>query len=134
MRSTTCTQRCTHQQCHMGAVTPVRSTSIEKTAVPPNRQMQQLRWTDRYISHCPHGCRATGDDIPCAVCEVSTRSKHIMVPGTYECPSGWLVEYSGWLMTGHYGHKGRHEFVCLDKDPETVPGEANNDSSRGRKL
>ena len=58
------------------------------------------------------------------VCEVSTRSKHIMVPGTYECPSGWLVEYSGWLMAGHHGHKGRHEFVCLDKDPETVPGEA----------
>ena len=63
-------------------------------------------------------------NIPCAVCEVSTRSKHIMVPGTYQCPSGWQVEYSGWLMSGHYGHKGRQEFVCLDKDPEVVPGEA----------
>ena len=50
-----------------------------------------------------------------------------MVPGTYECPPGWSPEYSGWLMTEHYGHKGRQEFVCLDKDPETVPGEANND-------
>ena len=27
-------------------------------------------------------------------------------------------------MAGHYGHKERNEFVCLDKDPETVPGEA----------
>ena len=69
-----------------------------------------------------------GHNIPCAVCEVNTRSKHIMVPGTYQCPPGWSVEYSGWLMTGHYGHKGRNEFVCLDKDPETVPGEANNDN------
>ena len=28
--------------------------AVEKTAVPPNRQTQQLRWTDRYTSHCPH--------------------------------------------------------------------------------
>ena len=60
-------------------------------------------------------------NIPCAVCEVSTRSKHLMVPGTYECPTGWTQEYSGWLMSAYQGYK-RTMFVCLDKDPQTVPG------------
>ena len=60
---------------------------------------------------------------PCAVCDVSTRSRKIMIPGTYECPSGWTVEYSGWLMSAHdSGHKGRTEFVCVDKDPEDIAG------------
>ena len=60
---------------------------------------------------------------PCAVCHVSTRSSQIMVPGTYECPSGWTSEYSGWLMVEYHGHKGRSMFVCVDKDAETVPGQ-----------
>ena len=69
-------------------------------------------------------------NIPCAVCEVSTRSKHIMVPGTYQCPSGWQVEYRGWLMSGHFRHAGRNMFVCLDQYPETVPGQqADNDGA-----
>ena len=60
---------------------------------------------------------------PCAVCEVMTRSKHLMIPGTYECPSGWTTEYSGWLVSEYRGHKGRTMYVCLDKYPETVDGE-----------
>ena len=68
--------------------------------------------------------RLNNRNIPCAVCEVSTRSKHIMVPGTYQCPSGWQVEYSGWLMAGSYRHGGRNMFVCLDKYPEVAPGVA----------
>ena len=69
-------------------------------------------------------------NVPCAVCHVSTRSSQIMVPGTYQCPSGWTPEYSGWLMAGHYGHKGRNMFTCMDKDAEVVPGQqANNDGN-----
>ena len=43
-------------------------------------------------------------NVPCAVCEVSSRSKHIMIPGRYTCPDTWTVEYSGWLMAEHYTH------------------------------
>ena len=69
-------------------------------------------------------------NVPCAVCHVSTRSSQIMVPGTYQCPSGWTPEYSGWLMGGHHAHKGRNMFTCIDKDAEVVPGEqAGNDGN-----
>ena len=41
---------------------------------------------------------------PCAVCEVSSRSKQIMIPGRYTCPDTWTVEYSGWLVAEYHAH------------------------------
>ena len=61
-------------------------------------------------------------DVPCAVCEVSTRSKHLMIPGTYICPYGWTTEYYGWLMAEYKGHKGRTMYTCVDRDPEGIDG------------
>ena len=65
-------------------------------------------------------------NVPCAVC-YATRSAQIMIPGTYECPSGWTTEYFGWLMTGHFNYHGASTFVCVDFNAEVVPGEAAND-------
>ena len=66
---------------------------------------------------------------PCAVCEVSSRSKQIMIPGRYTCPDTWTVEYNGWLMSERYPHY-RSMHICLDKTPETVPGtEANTNGA-----
>ena len=60
-------------------------------------------------------------NVPCAVCEVSSRSKHIMIPGRYTCPDTWTVEYSGWLMAESFTHY-RTMFICLDKTPESLVG------------
>ena len=66
---------------------------------------------------------------PCAVCEVTSRSKQIMIPGRYTCPDTWTVEYSGWLMTARSTHH-RAMFMCMDKTPEAVAGRAaNNDGA-----
>ena len=62
---------------------------------------------------------------PCAVCEVSTRSKHLMIPALYDCPAGWTEEYDGWLVaerTNYGTHKGRITYTCLDKNPDVLPG------------
>ena len=64
-------------------------------------------------------------NVPCAVCEVSSRSKQIMIPGRYTCPNTWTVEYSGWLMT-EYTDYYRTMYICLDKTPESVMGAAAN--------
>ena len=70
------------------------------------------------------------ENVPCAVCEVMTRSKHLMIPGTYECPKGWTTEYFGWLMTSANSNYGSSTFVCVDFNAEKVPGEAaNNDGA-----
>ena len=61
-------------------------------------------------------------DAPCAVCFVQSRSSMLMMPAWNDCPSGWTEEYHGYLMTEYYGHKHSREFICVDGNPEYVPG------------
>ena len=58
---------------------------------------------------------------PCAVCG-TIRSKSLMIPGTYACPSGWKREYYGYLRATRYNHAGRAEFVCVHHAPQLLPG------------
>ena len=65
-------------------------------------------------------------NVPCAVCEVSTRSKVLMIPAKATCPSSWTREYYGYLMTGYIGNhdddvRGRYMFECVDRDQESLP-------------
>ncbi|XP_028402161.1 uncharacterized protein LOC114525143 [Dendronephthya gigantea] len=62
------------------------------------------------------------DNAPCAVCQAKSRVSHMMIPARNVCPSGWTMEYKGYLMTAHYGHKGRTQFICVDGDPEATHG------------
>ena len=62
-------------------------------------------------------------NVPCAVCYVSTRSVVYIVPAMDDCPSGWTLEYSGYLMSERFVHY-RNTFECVDKDPESIPGSA----------
>ena len=67
-------------------------------------------------------------DMPCVLCSVSTRSKMIMIPARYECPSDWNREYSGYLMSEaeHEHHPGRKSTICVDEASEAVPGSGAN--------
>ena len=60
-------------------------------------------------------------NVPCAVCHVSTRSAVLMIPAWRHCPSGWTVEYTGYLMSAHY-NEGKATYECVDKDAESIPG------------
>ena len=62
------------------------------------------------------------NDVPCVVCEVMKRQTVLMIPGKSKCPAGWTVEYSGFLMTGHYNHPAASDYYCVDRDPENIPG------------
>ena len=61
-------------------------------------------------------------EAPCVICFVKSRGSMLMMPARNDCPSGWTEEYHGYLMTEHYGHKHSRDFICVDKDPEFVPG------------
>ena len=63
---------------------------------------------------------------PCAVCYVPGRSVKEMIPATTTCPSGWTREYYGYIMSGHYSHRGRTEFLCIDRAQKSLPGSAGN--------
>ena len=50
-----------------------------------------------------------------------TRSTQIMIPGTYQCPTGWTREYYGYLMSAASNGPTK-TFICVDGSPETIPG------------
>ena len=66
-------------------------------------------------------------DAPCAVCEVESRGSQVTLAGRNVCPEGWTLEYKGYLMSAHYGHKGRSSAVCVDHDSEGFPRSGKND-------
>ena len=70
--------------------------------------------------------RVHGHDVPCAICLATTRSTQILMPGTYYCPSGWMREYYGYLMSHgtNWETMKSKEYICVDKDPESVAGSA----------
>ena len=64
-------------------------------------------------------------NMPCAVC-CGNRSKVLMIPAKMTCPPQWQKEYAGYLMGPHPTTNYRAAFICVDKDPETVPGQFQN--------
>jgi len=60
-----------------------------------------------------------GGDMPCALCHSPTRSHQLMIPGLDNCPSGWTIEYSGFLVSSLVAQQ-KADYTCLDKSPETV--------------
>ena len=56
------------------------------------------------------------NNVPCAVCEADFRSMKLMISARNVCPSGWTIEYNGYLMAENVGHK-RTEYVCVDGNP-----------------
>ena len=55
-------------------------------------------------------------DITCAVCFTSSRSTTLMIPGRVQCPAGWTVEYSGYLVAERWFHTNPSNHICLNKN------------------
>ena len=73
------------------------------------------------------GKRLDNQDAPCSVCQ-SPRTNVLMIPGRNACYKGWTLEYSGYLVAGHYNHPAATEYICLDKDPEFNDGGFTDDN------
>ncbi|XP_019644204.1 PREDICTED: short-chain collagen C4-like [Branchiostoma belcheri] len=74
-------------------------------------------------TNVPFGSTSLHDNnVPCAVCYVPTRGSKLMIPARNTCYSGWTREYHGYLMAEWYNHPGSKEYVCVDEQPEALPG------------
>lgn len=58
---------------------------------------------------------------PCAVCFVKSQNAVLMIPAKTLCPSGWVREYYGYLMSGASGVSASM-YECVDKSLESIPG------------
>ena len=63
-----------------------------------------------------------GHNAPCAVCMATSRCCLLMIPAKTNCPTSWTIEYVGYLMSASQDHSLPTEYVCVDKDPESVAG------------
>ena len=91
--------------------------------VKPGRQDNGARlWGVRYAtsSYGISSFRSKHDyAVPCVVCMTTDRETNILHPGRNDCPSGWQIEYTGYLMGSYYSHR-KTNFVCVDKDAQTL--------------
>ena len=70
----------------------------------------------------------SNDDAPCAVCEVQGRALVLMIPAKRTCPSGWTLEYDGWLASQHSSSRGS-DFVCISSGMEAADGGSANQNA-----
>ncbi len=56
----------------------------------------------------------------CAVCYVADKHTTIMIPARTSCPTGWTMEYHGYLASEYIGHH-RTTYVCVDDGVSSVP-------------
>ena len=73
-------------------------------------------------SYSPFQNNLHDHDVPCAVCYVQSRATQLMIPARNDCPSGWTVEYHGYLMADQHTHKHSTNFICIDGEAEFVHG------------
>ena len=59
---------------------------------------------------------------PCAVCYVRGRSTILMIPARTQCPDGWNMEYTGYLVSSSKSLKHRSNYICWDEAPEIAAG------------
>ena len=57
-------------------------------------------------------------DPVCSVCLTQGRSSSVLVPATTACPSGWTLDYSGFLMGSYPKDPAGHDWVCVDSAME----------------
>lgn len=65
---------------------------------------------------------------PCAVCYASAKSTVITIPAKTTCPTGWTVEYYGYLMSER---NRRTMYECVDAGMESIAGSGNSVNSAG---
>ena len=81
-------------------------------------------YTTEYESPIMSGL-SDNDDVPCAVCHVSTIGTVMMIPAKLTCSTDWTVEYTGYLMSQHASESAATH-KCADAMAEKIPGTSAN--------
>ena len=55
---------------------------------------------------------------PCVVCAAERKSTTVMIPARNDCPTGWSLEYHGYLLSSHYNTDKKSQSLCFDDNIE----------------
>lgn len=67
------------------------------------------------------------EDVPCALCRSRNSTTSVMIPGRKTCYKGWNIEYNG-LLASSCNHCKASSYVCVDTNPEYIPGGETDDN------
>ena len=64
--------------------------------------------------------KRSGFEVPCAMCYVD-RSAILTIPARHTCPTGWTLEYNGYLMSEYTKrNRPRKDTICADRIGESA--------------
>ena len=69
--------------------------------------------------------RVYNTNAPCCLCKTNFATT-VMIPGRVTCYPGWSLQYMGYLGAGQR-HETATNYVCVDSNPESLPGSGGND-------
>ena len=55
---------------------------------------------------------------PCVVCAAERKSTTVMIPARNDCPTGWSLEYHGYLLASHHDTDRKSHTLCFDDNIE----------------
>jgi len=70
------------------------------------------------------------DDMSCAVCKVNSPNT-LVVAGHTTCPTGYSLDYRGWLAAEHYSSPKVTSHICLFNTPQGHVGQSEGNNGRG---
>lgn len=79
---------------------------------------------------------AQDDDVPCAACHVDSASSVLMIPSKSSCPTGWMMQYNGYLTsdTNYINNYHAFDYICLHNDAEYLTEGARQHNQDGHIL
>ena len=84
---------------------------------------QGTLWGIRYEVYGPSSVPLSnrlGLEVPCAACYVE-RPTILTIPGRHSCPTGWTLEYNGYLMSEiTENNRPRKDTICADRIGESA--------------
>ena len=95
-----------------------------------NGGVQGFNWVSGTEYEVPLVASQAHHDAACSVCYIATQHTTLMIPATTVCPTGWTVEYIGYIMSEARLH-WRTEFLCVDASMGSVPGTQSDDGNTG---
>lgn len=82
-------------------------------------------------SDIPFGTSSDQKPPACAVCHALSAKAIVTVPGKWTCPTGFEVEYTGYLVSeGSADSQTAKGFACLDSSPAFVTTTSQSDQAK----
>ena len=88
----------------------------KQTAIGVHTSMRAVWYQSTYSESNNIQGSVYANRAPCAVCEAEQRVTQVMIPAKTNCPSDWVLEYEGFIMSQAEHHSTNSDSFLPDTD------------------